>query len=67
MNERESSFYFTNKQQQNPGDNSWYKKSPLAKNVVGKLFLKAVQNISVRRTCISKLFDSDLPAIVKLS
>ena len=32
MNEPESSFYFTNKHQQNPGDNIWYKKSPLGKN-----------------------------------
>ena len=64
MNEPESSFHFTNKHQQNPGDNIWYKKSPLGKNEVGKLLLKAAQNNSVRRTCISKLLDSDVPVIV---
>ena len=32
MNEPESSFYFTNKHQQNPGDNIWYKKFPSGKN-----------------------------------
>ena len=64
MNEPESSFYFTNKHQLNPGDNIWYKKSPLRKNEVGKLLLKAVQNNSVRRTCISKLLDSGVPVIV---
>ena len=64
MNEPESSFYFTNKHLQNPGDNIWYKKSPLGKSEVRKLLLKAVQNNSVRRTCISKLLDSDVPVIV---
>ena len=63
MNEPESSFYFTNKQQQNPGDNIWYNKSPLGKNEVAKLLLKAAHN-SVRRTCTSKLLDSDIPVIV---
>ena len=37
MNEPESSLYFTNKHQQNPGDNIWYKKCPFGKNEVGKL------------------------------
>ena len=64
MNEPESSFYFTNKHQQNRGDNIWYKKSLLGKNEVGKPLLKAAQNNSVRRTCISKLLDSDIPVIV---
>ena len=66
MNEPESLFYFTNKHKQNPGDN-WYKKSPLGKNEVGKPLLKAAQNYSVRRTCISKLLDSDVLVIVQLS
>ena len=64
MNEPESSLYFTNKHQLNPGDNIWYKKSPLGKNEVGKLLVKAAQNNSVRRTCISKLLDSDVPVIL---
>ena len=53
MNEPESSFHFTNKHQQNAGDNIWYKKSPLEKNEVRKLLLKAAQNNSIRRTCTS--------------
>ena len=64
MNELEFSLYFTNKHQQNPGYNIWFKKSPLGKNEVGKLLLKAAQNNSIRRTCISKLLDSDVPVIV---
>ena len=64
MNEPEFLFYFTNKHQQNPGDNIWYKKSFLGKNKVGKLLLKAAQNNFVRRTSISKLLDLDVAVIV---
>ena len=64
MNEPESSFYLTIKHQQNPGDNYWYKNSHLGKNEVGKPLLKAAQNNFVRRTCIAKLLDSDVPVIV---
>ena len=64
MNEPKSSFYFTIKHQQNPGDNIWYKKSLLGNNEVGKPLLKAAQNNFVRRTCISKLLDSDVHVIV---
>ena len=64
MNEPESSFYFTNKHQQNPSDNIWNMKSPLGKSEVRKLLLKAAQNNSIRRTCISKLFDLDVLVIV---
>ena len=64
MNEPESSFYFTNTHQQIPDDNIGYKKSSLGKNEVRKLVLKAAQNKSVCTTCISKLFDSDVPVIV---
>ena len=63
MNEPKSSFYFTIKHQQNACDNTWYK-APLGKNEVGKPLLKAAQNNSVRRTCISKLLDLDVPVIV---
>ena len=64
MNEPEFLFYFTIKQQQNPGDKIWTKKSPLRKNEVGKPLLKAARNYSVPKTCISKLLDSDVPVIV---
>ena len=59
-----SSFYFAIKHQQNSGDNIWTKKSPLRKNEVEKPQLKATQNYSVRKTCISKLLDSDASVIV---
>ena len=69
MNESESLFYFDTKHQQNPGDNIWYKNFPLGKNEKGKneegkSLLKAAQNYSVRKTCISKLLESDVPVIV---
>ena len=64
MNEPESSFYSAIKYQQNPGDNIWTKKSPLGKNAVGKPLLKADQNYSFRKICISKLLDSDVPVTV---
>ena len=64
MNEPKSSFHFANKHQQIPGGNIWYKKSPLGKNEVGKLLLKAARNNSVRGTCTSKLLGSDVPVIV---
>ena len=59
MNEPESLFYFANKHQQYPGDNIWYKKSPVEKNEVMKVLFKATQNNSIRRTYISNLLDSD--------
>ena len=64
MKEPESALYFAIKHQQNPGDNIWTKKSPLGKNEVGKPLLKTVQSYSVRKTCISRLIDSDGPVIV---
>ena len=64
MNEPESSFYFTIKHLQNPGDNIWYKKSPLGKNEVGKPLLKAAQNNSVCKIGISNLLDLDILVIV---
>ena len=64
MNVPESVFYFVIKHQQNPGNNIWNEKSPLGKNEVGKLLLKASQNYSTRKTCTSKLLDWDVPVIV---
>ena len=63
-NEPESAFYFAIKHQQNLGGNICTKKSPLGKNELGKALLKAAQNNSVRKTCISKLLDSDVSVIV---
>ena len=54
-NESESAFYFAIKHQQNPGENIWTNKSVFGNNVVWKPLLKAAQNYSVPKTCISKL------------
>ena len=43
-NEPQSSFYFTNKHQENPGDNIWYKMSPLEKKS-GSHFWKLLKTI----------------------
>ena len=64
MKKPESAFYFAMKLQQNPHESIRTKKSPLRKNEVGKPLLKAVQNYSVSKTCISKLLDSDVPVTV---
>ena len=64
MNEPETAFDFAMKRQQNPGNNISYKKSPLGKNEVGKPLLKSCSKQAVRRTCISKLHNSDVPVIV---
>ena len=58
------------KHQRKAADSVWYKKGPLGKNEIGKLLTKAAQNAglsgrvtnhSVRKTCISRLLDSDVP------
>ena len=66
MNEPESAFFFAVKHQQNPGDIGT-KNSPLGKNEVGKPLLKAAQNYSFRKICISKLLDLDVPVTVLFS
>ena len=53
-----------------PGSQIWYCNSPLGKNVIGKFLVNAakaaglpgnISNHSVRKTCISRLMDADLP------
>ena len=44
--------------------NIWTKKFPSGKNEVGKPLLKATQNYSVGKACISKVLDSDVLVIV---
>ena len=70
MNQPEAPFYLAGKHQRKATDAVWYKKSPLGKNEIGKLLTKAAQNAglpgrvtnhSVRKTCISRLLDSDVP------
>ena len=70
MNQPEAPFYLAVKHQRKATDAVWYKKSSLGKNEIGKLLTKAAQNAglqgrvtnhSVRKTCISRLLDSDVP------
>lgn len=70
MNQPEAPFYLAVKHKRKATDEVWYKKSPLGKNEIGKLLTKAAQNAglpgrvtnhSVRKTCISRLLDSDVP------
>ena len=70
MNQLEAPFYLAVKHQRKATDALWCKKSPLGKNEIGKLLTKAAQNAglpgrvtnhSVRKTCISRLLDSDVP------
>ena len=72
MNQPEAPFYLAIKHQRKATDAVWYKNSPLGKNEIGKLLTKAAQNAglpgrvtnhSVRKTCISRLLDSDVPEI----
>ena len=64
MNEPESSFYFTHKPQEEPVYNIWTKKFLSGKNEIVMTLLKATQNYSVWKTCISKLLDSDVSVTV---
>jgi len=70
MNKPDSPFYLAVNHKQKPDDDVWYIRSPLGKNEIGK-FLSAgakhaglqgrVTNHSVRKTCISRLLDADVP------
>ena len=73
MNKPESPFYLAVRHNRSSKDNVWYMKSPLGKNEIGKLLSTAAQkaglqregkqitNHSVRKTCISRLLDADIP------
>ena len=67
------SFYLAVRQSRSSQDQVWYMRSPLGKNEIGKFLStaaekaglhregKRVTNHSVRKTCISRLLDADIP------
>ena len=73
MNQPESPFYLAVRQNRTSQDQVWYMRSPLGKNEIGKFLSTAAQkaglhregkrvtNHSVRKTCISRLLDADIP------
>ena len=70
MNKPDSPFYLAVKHKRKPDDNVWYMRSPLGKNEIGKFLSTAAKNAglqgrvtnhSVRKTCISRLLDADVP------
>jgi len=73
MNQPESPFYLAVRQNRSSKDQVWYTRSPLGKNEIGKFLStaaekaglhwqgKRVTNHSVRKTCISRLLDADIP------
>ena len=73
MNQPESPFYLAVRQKRSSQDQLWYMRSPLGKNEIGKFLSTAAQNAglhregkrvsnhSVRKTCISRLLDADIP------
>ena len=65
-----SPFYLAVKHQRKQDDDVWNMRSPLAKNEIGKFLPTAAKNAglqgrvtnhSVRKTCISRLLDEDVP------
>ncbi|CAB3979080.1 zinc finger MYM-type 2-like [Paramuricea clavata] len=70
MKQLDSSFFLAINHRRQPGSQIWYNKAPLGKNENGKFLLKAakaaklsgnITNPSVRKTCISRLMDADIP------
>ena len=70
MNEADSPFYLAINYRRRPDSSIWYMKAPLGKNEIGKLMKTAAQtaglqgnitNHSVRKTCISRLMDAEVP------
>jgi hypothetical protein len=70
MKQPDSSFFLAINHRCQSGSQIWYNKAPLGKNEIGKFLSKAakaaklpgnVTNHSVRKTCISRLMDADIP------
>ncbi|CAB4010056.1 zinc finger MYM-type 2-like, partial [Paramuricea clavata] len=70
MKQPDSSFFLAINHRRQPGSQIWYNKAPLGKNEIGKFLSKAakaaklpgnITNHSVRKTCISRLMDADIP------
>ena len=73
MNQTEAPFYLAVRQNRTSQDQVWYMRSPPGKNEIGKFLStasqkaglhregKRVTNNSVRKKCISRLVDADIP------
>ena len=70
MNSADSPFYLAINYRRRPGSNVWYMRAPLCKNEIGKLMKTAAQsagllgnftNHIVRKTCLSRLIDAEVP------
>ena len=67
----ESPFFLAVNNKRKPDSQVWYTKGPLGKNTIGQFLPKAakaaglsgkISNHSVRKTCISRLMDADIPS-----
>ena len=67
----ESPFFLAVNNKRKPDSHVWYTKGPLGKNTIGQFLPKAakaaglsgkISNHSVRKTCISRLMDADVPS-----
>ncbi|KAL9955901.1 hypothetical protein ACROYT_G037299 [Oculina patagonica] len=70
MKHPDSPFFLAINHKRKPDSQIWYCNSPLGKNAIGKFLVNAakaaglsgkISNHSVRKTCISRLMDADLP------
>ena len=63
MNAPESPFYLAVRHNRRSNEEVWYMKAPLGKNEIRKFLSTAAKNAnhSVRKTCISRLLDADVP------
>ena len=70
MKQPDSPFFLAVNHRRQPSSQIWYTKAPLGKNEIGKFLSKAakaaklpgnITNHSVRKTCISRLMDADIP------
>ena len=70
MTQPDSPFFLAINHRRQPSSQIWYSKAALGKNEIGKFLSKAakaaklpgnITNHSVRKTCISRLMDADIP------
>lgn len=71
MKDPEAPFFLAINHKRKPENPVWYKKSAMGKNEIGKFLSKAAKNVgiegnftnhSVRKTCVSRLMDADIPS-----
>ena len=70
MKRPEAPFFLAINHKRKPADPVWYSRAPLGKNKIGEFLTKAAKNAglpgnvtnhSVRKTCISRLMDAEIP------